>query len=62
MTLRVNGSDSALTCAIAAGTTGCDSGTATASIPAKSLLSFKVDPAGGPAAVPIHFGWRLTSG
>lgn len=62
ITLRVNGSDTALTCTIPAGSSGCDSGTATVAIPAKSLLSFKVDPSGGPASVPIHFGWRLTSG
>jgi hypothetical protein len=59
-TLRVGNADTALTCTVPPGNTGCTS-TASVTIPGASLISISSNTGGVPGATDVRFGWRATS-
>jgi hypothetical protein len=66
-TLRVNGTDTALTCSITSANTICHDTTHTVTIPAGSLLSIRAGrisgsgSSGGATGSNVRFGWRATT-
>jgi hypothetical protein len=58
-TLRVGNADTALTCTVPAGNTGCTS-TQSVTIPGGSLISIGSTSTGAPSATDVRFGWRAT--
>jgi hypothetical protein len=58
-TLRVGNADTALTCTVPAGNTGCTS-TQSVTIPGGSLISIGSTSTGTPTATDVRFGWRAT--
>jgi hypothetical protein len=59
-TLRVGNADTALTCTVPPGNTGCTS-TQSVTIPGGSLISIGSTSTGAPSATDVRFGWRATS-
>jgi len=59
LTLRVNGTATALTCSISGTATRC-SAAGPAAITAGDLLSVQISPAGGPGGKPIHWRAKVT--
>jgi hypothetical protein len=59
-TVRAGNADTALTCTVPEGNTGCTS-TATATIPGGSLISIGSTSTGAPTPTDVRFGWRATS-
>jgi hypothetical protein len=60
-TLRDDGTDTTVSCAISGSATTCDSAASTATIAAASELSVKVTNSGGPNLATALFGWRATT-
>ena len=58
-TLRVGNADTALTCTVPAGNTGCTS-SQSVTIPGGSLISIGSTSTGTPTATDVRFGWRAT--
>lgn len=58
-TLRVGNADTALTCTVPAGNTGCTS-SQSVTIPGGSLISIGSTSTGTPSATDVRFGWRAT--
>ena len=59
-TLRVGNANTALTCTVPGGNTGCTS-TQSVTIPGGSLISIGSTSTGTPGATDVRFGWRATS-
>ena len=59
-TLRVGNADTALSCTVPAGNTGCTS-TQSVTIPEGSLISIGSTSTGTPNPTDVRFGWRATS-
>jgi len=59
-TLRVGNADTALTCTVPPGNTGC-TGSQSVTIPGGSLISIGSTSSGAPGATDVRFGWRATS-
>ena len=59
-TLRVGNADTALTCTVPPGNTGCTS-TKSVTIPGGSLISIGSTSTGTPDPTDVRFGWRATS-
>ena len=59
-TLRVGNADTALTCTVPPGNTGCTS-SQSVTIPGGSLISVGSTSSGAPSATDVRFGWRATS-
>lgn len=59
-TLRVGNADTALSCTVPPGNTGCTS-TQSVTIPGGSLISIGSTSTGAPSATDVRFGWRATS-
>lgn len=59
-TLRVGNADTALTCTVPPGNTGCTS-SQSVTIPGGSLISIGSTSSGAPGATDVRFGWRATS-
>ena len=59
-TLRVGNADTALTCTVPPGNTGCTS-SQSVTIPGGSLISIGSTSSGAPSATDVRFGWRATS-
>lgn len=59
-TLRVGNADTALTCTVPAGNTGCTS-TQSVTIPGGSLISIGSTGTGAPGMTDVRFRWRATS-
>lgn len=58
-TLRVGNANTALTCTVPAGNTGCTSA-GSVTIPGGSLISIGSTSTGAPSATDVRFGWRAT--
>ena len=58
-TLRVGNADTALTCTVPAGNTGCTS-SQSVTIPGGSLISIGSTSTGTPTTTDVRFGWRAT--
>ena len=59
-TVRVGNANTALSCTVPPGNTGCTS-TQTVTIPGGSLISIGSTSTGAPMATDVRFGWRATS-
>jgi hypothetical protein len=59
-TVRVGNANTALTCTVPAGNTGCIS-TKSVTIPGGSLISIGSTSTGTPMPTDVRFGWRATS-
>jgi hypothetical protein len=59
-TLRVGNANTALTCTVPAGNTGCTS-TQSVTVPSGSLISIGSTSTGTPDPTDVRFGWRATS-
>jgi hypothetical protein len=59
-TLRVGNANTALTCTVPGGNTGCTS-TQSVTIPGGSLISIGSTSTGAPGMTDVRFGWRATS-
>jgi hypothetical protein len=58
-TVRIGNADTALSCTVPAGNTGCTS-TQTVTIPGGSLVSIGSTSTGTPSPTDVRFGWRAT--
>ena len=61
-TLRIGNANTALTCTVPGGTTLCDSGNLSVTIPPSSLISIGSTSTGAPDPTDVRFGWRATLG